>query len=103
MKSYIIAQVHMRAEADGGRHCEFLVGYAPHLVVPPDSTYLGVRVFEIEDSDGYRVVYPGRTAKILFQLMYYPRVDYSAFVKDAKFNIQEGPHIVGTGRVLERK
>lgn len=92
----------MKSEADGGRPCEFSAGYAPHLVVPPDSGFLAVRVFDVEDPDGYKVVYPGTTAKVLFQLMYHPQVDYSALVEGAEFNIQEGPRIVGTGRVLER-
>ena len=93
----------MKTEADGGRHSEFLVGYAPHLTVPPSSTFLGVRVFEIEDTNNDKMVYPGTSAKVIFHLMYHPNVDYSALVKGAEFNIQEGPRIVGTGRVIERK
>jgi translation elongation factor EF-Tu-like GTPase len=98
VESCIIAQVDMKFE--GGRHRAFSVGYMPHLVVPPDSTFLGVRVVEIEDPDGDRVVYPGATAKVLFQLMYHPKVDYSALVKGVRFNIHEGACVVGTGQVL---
>ncbi len=102
MKSYIIAQVYLKPEAEGGRRRELLIGYAAHIVVQPDSTFLGVRVFEIEDPDGYGIVYPGKTAKICFQLMYHPKVDYSTLIEGAEFNIQEGPYTVGTGRVLDR-
>ncbi len=102
MEPFIIAEVQMKWEDDGGRHGEFILGYAPHLVVPPDSEFLGVRVSEIEDPDGYRVVYPGTSAKVLFQLIYHPKVDYSGLATGAEFLIQEGPHVVGTGRVLER-
>jgi translation elongation factor EF-Tu-like GTPase len=98
VESYVIAQVDMKFE--GGRHCEFSVGYVPHLVVPPDSTFLGVRVVEIEDSNGDEVVYPGATAKVLLQLMY-SKVDYSALVEGVRFNIHEGACVVGTGQVLE--
>ena len=100
MAVYIVAQISMKAEAEGGRHREIQAGYAPHLVVPPDSTFLGVQICEIEEPD--RTIHPGTTAKVLFQLMYHPRVDYSALVEGAEFNIHEGSHVVGTGRVLDR-
>jgi hypothetical protein len=35
-------------------------------------------------------------------LLYHPKVDYSALVRDAAFAVREGLRVVGHGRVLRR-
>ena len=69
----IIAEISMKAEADGGRPCGFWTSYRPHLVPETTEDYLGVSVFGISEANA---VLPGTTRTVQFELMY-PSVDYS--------------------------
>jgi translation elongation factor EF-Tu-like GTPase len=45
-------------------------------------------------------VSPGDTAEVAFELMYHPRVDYSALAPGRSFLVMEGARPVGEGIVI---
>lgn len=93
----IIANITMKSEADGGRHCGFWTNYRPHLVPNGTEEYLGVSVVGVSESEA---VLPGTTRRVTFVLMY-PGVDYGRLCIGASFQIREGGRVVGVGVVTE--
>jgi translation elongation factor EF-Tu-like GTPase len=85
----------MRAESDGGRHCPFTEGYAPHFVVAGSSEWLGVRAIQCPSA-----IAPGDTAEAVFGFLYPTTVDYSALQPGSEFAVHEGPRVIATGSVL---
>ncbi len=85
----------MRPEFDGGRHGPFTEGYRPHFIVSGHSDWLGVWALKCPGP-----VSPGDTAEVVFGLLYFPAVDYSALQPGAEFAVHEGPRVVATGTVL---
>ena len=96
--SVIIAEISMKAEADGGRPCGFWTSYRPHLVAESTEEYLGVSVIGISEVDA---VLPGTTRTVQFELMY-PDLDYSGLTLGRRFEIREGQRSVGEGVVIDR-
>ena len=94
-KPSIRVRLRMRAESAGGRHSPFSEDYAPHLVVSGDTLRLPVRAIQCPHPTA-----PGDTAEVIFELMYYPQVDYSGLKQGCEFEMHEGPKIVATGTVL---
>jgi translation elongation factor EF-Tu-like GTPase len=85
----------MRTESEGGRHAPFTEGYAPHLVIDGQTEWLPVRVHICP-----RPIAPGMTSDVVFQLLYYPKVDYSALKPEVKFVVREGPKTAASGVVV---
>lgn len=94
----IIAEITMKTEADGGRHCGFWTSYRPHLVPKGSEDYLGVSVAGVDEVDA---VIPGTTRTVQFELMY-PSVNYSGLSVGSRFEIREGQRSVGEGVVIDR-
>lgn len=73
-------------------------GYRPHLVMDhdPEREYLGVVFYDLEvdqlDITGY-----GMCACLYEE----EGVNYLKMQKEKTFTIMEGPHIVGTGKIVE--
>lgn len=78
-----------------GRSTPILEGYRPHLVVPPDATYLGVWVTACPGPVG-----PGEEAEVEFALMYHPIADYAALCPGAEVEVREGAKVVAVGVVV---
>lgn len=68
--------------------------YCPHLRVHED--YLGVRI----RSDTAEDIRPEVDYRVSLELIYID-VDYSELAPGVRFEILEGPRVVGTGHVLE--
>lgn len=94
----IIADITMKPEFDGGRHCGFWTNYRPHLTPIGTEDYLGVTVVGVPESEP---VLPGSTRTVEFGFMY-PTLDYSQLSVGARFEIREGPKAVGEGFVTKR-
>jgi translation elongation factor EF-Tu-like GTPase len=95
--SSIIADITMKSELDGGRHCGFWTNYRPHLIPKGTEDYLGVSVVGIPESEA---VLPGSTRTVEFEFMY-PTIDYSQLSVGAQFEIREGLKSVGEGIVTK--
>lgn len=82
--------------AEGGRTTppgELRGQYCPHLRVHEE--YLGVRIL----SDSAEDIRPGVDYRVRLELLY-SGVDYSELAPGVRFEILEGPRVVGTGQVL---
>jgi hypothetical protein len=71
-------------------------GYAPHLVVDGDPTWLGVRLLDFP-SDAQI----GRPCRVAAECLYADKVDYTRLVEGSMIEVHEGPKVVATGRVLK--
>lgn len=81
---------------EGGRdRLPRLKGYPPHLVVPPDSTRLGVLF-----TDGPERFKAGEEVSAHVLCLHEPEVSYASLTTGAHFEILEGSHLVGQGVVL---
>jgi elongation factor Tu len=96
VKAELLVRVSMKTESEGGRHGPFEAGYCPHFIAEGSSDWLGVRV-----SSCAGPVAPGETAEIRVELLYHPKLDYSALYPGSKFKLVEGPRTIGDGLVLE--
>lgn len=95
--SSIVADISMKPESDGGRHCGFWTNYRPHLTPIGSVDYLGVTVVGVPESDP---VLPGSDRTVEFAFLY-PTIDYSQLSVGARFEIREGPKAVGEGIVTK--
>ena len=95
MNPELAIRLTMRKESEGGRNAPFATGYCPHLVATGSSEWLGVRV-----SASLGPVAPGETADVRVELLYHREVDYSVLSPGARFQLMEGPRVVGEGTVL---
>jgi hypothetical protein len=96
MPDHVELKVTFLPPDQGGRACPLSInGYRPHLRVPPDETMLGV---EFVGPDG--AVPVGTPVSASAKLVYAPDVSYSALQLGAAFEVLEGPHVVGHGRVV---
>ena len=84
--------VHLFPTDIGGRSTPVNTKYRPHLRTRDDDEYLGVEFVSPSE------IVPGASARADARLPY--DVDYSSLVPGAVFEILEGDHIVGVGRVL---
>lgn len=93
MNPIVLVQLEVRSVGDGGRHAPFTDGYAPHLVVADTTDWLGVRARNTDP------IYPGESAEVPFELMYFGEVDYSGLKTGARVSMMEGTRVVGDGVV----
>ena len=98
VRSVIIVSLAMRREEDGGRHGPFTEDYMPDFVVDGTSESLPVIATCCPGP-----VAPGDSAEVEFELRYHPKLDYSALIAGASFEVREGLRAVATGRVLDRR
>jgi len=99
LSEYIKARISVLTHEDGGRSTPFWPKggvYRPHLRVGAGEM-LGVQFV-----DGPDEVAPGAKAEVVMQLLY-PGVDYSSLVPGATFTVLEGPRVVATGIVVDRR
>ena len=72
--------------------------YFPHFRIGPDGEYLGVAFI-----DGPEWIEPATKVEEIVALIYAETgVDYSALQPGASFDVVEGKHAIGRGRVLRR-
>jgi translation elongation factor EF-Tu-like GTPase len=95
--SSVIADITMKLELDGGRHCGFWTNYRPHLIHKGTEEYLGVSVVGVPETEA---VLPGTTRTVEFEIMY-PDLDYTRLSVGAEFEIREGSRSVGEGIVTK--
>ena len=88
------AEIRMLRPEEGRRPIAIQPGYRPHLRVGAAGTYLGVSLAAGPDR-----IEPGDSAVVTFELLY-EGVDYSPLTVGARFDILEGPIVVGKGIVL---
>jgi hypothetical protein len=101
MTPYAEVQVVFLPASQGGREkMPFLDDqcYRPHFRVSPNGDMLGVEF--VDGPDG--PVSPSIPTFATVRLVYSPKVSYEALRVGAKFEILEGPHIVGHGKVTKR-
>jgi len=99
MHHYASATIEMFDAEHGGRKtpttavgCE----YRPHLRRSVDCEMLGVCFV-----DGPETIVPGEQVVVTLLLMY-DGIDYSSLIRDATFQIVEGPHVVGKAVIKDR-
>jgi hypothetical protein len=73
--------------------------YRPHLrVIGGSSEMLGVAFMDGPDDP----IPPGGSTHATIKALYEPNVSYDELVEGARFEILEGPHVVGYGEVVRR-
>ena len=87
-----VSVAFLRHDEGGRKRPPLLNGYCPHLRVPPSKEMLGVRFV-----DGPETHSAGDTVHAVIEFLYKPQVSYDALVIGARFEIVEGPTIVGHG------
>ena len=80
--------------------CEDSPGqYCPHFrVIGGSGELLGVVVMDGPDDP----ILPGERTEATVKSLYEPGISYSELVEGARFEILEGPHVVGYGTVVRR-
>ena len=96
MNPRVLVHLTMKSEQDGGRNAPFTEGYRPHFTIE-EGEWLGVIATLCPGP-----VAPGDEADVEFELVYHPKVDYSALSGGVEFAMREGARVVATGRVLSR-
>ena len=77
-------------------------GYATHLVVPPSSERLEVKVLDALSVRKSHEVHPGDDAFVVFLLTGFPETSYQALRTGCEFHIVDGDRVVGAGVVQAR-
>lgn len=96
---YAEVQVVFLPPSKGGRK-PFLNDqqYRPHFRVPPSTDMLGVEFVDGPDD----AVTPEIPTCATVRFVYHPQVSYDALQVGTEFEVLEGPHVVGHGRVTRR-
>ena len=96
--SHMRARVTLLSPEAGGRRTPIRASadshYMPHIVVD-GGEYLGVRI-TLAGSD----LSPGETTELIIDQLYAERVDYSALTVGTRFELHEGPNVVGYGVIV---
>ena len=97
--------IHLLPSEAGGRTepldlCNDQPGqYRPHLrVIDGSGEMLGVAFMDGPDDP----ILPGGTTQATIKSLYEPNVSYDELLEGARFEILEGPHVVGYGEVVRR-
>ncbi len=93
----IEAELRLQLPGEGGRQTSLAPEsglYWPHLRVGSEGEYLSVQLFQ-----GPEKVRPGDSARVRFRCVY-PGMDYSPLKLGARFEMMEGPNVVGVGSVV---
>lgn len=106
MRYFVGAEIHMKPEESGGRHCEFTAGWCPDLNIGL-SYNIAVRVVEVITTDQSGRVLPGEDAEVIVSLfptaavIRDPPLGYNELAVGGTFEILEGwTRVVGTGKIL---
>ncbi|MEM8861388.1 MAG: hypothetical protein AAGD96_23945 [Chloroflexota bacterium] len=114
-KACIEVELTLLTKEEGGRHKPLLLDsdesrYMPHIVIGDpnqreatldpitghgNEEYLGVFIRPCG-----KIMYPGDTMNLIFDLMYYPGLKYEQVKPDATFTLRDGGLITGYGTVL---
>jgi hypothetical protein len=70
-------------------------GYAPYLKIPMSTDDLPIRIYGLPPDGVF-----DRDYEIDVELTYHPKVNYGALIQGVKFELVEGPKIVGYGQIL---
>jgi len=73
--------------------------YRPHFRIFGTNEWLGVEFIEGPDEP----VKPGLSTSSTVRLLYAPEVSYAELREGTKFEILEGPNVVGSGEVIRRR
>ncbi len=87
---------------EGGRQTPTCLNnkkYRPHFRVFGAKEWLGVEFIEGPDEP----VKPGVSTPSTVRLLYAPEVSYAELQEGARFEILEGPNVVGSGEVIQRR
>jgi translation elongation factor EF-Tu-like GTPase len=99
VEKYLIVSIELFSAEEGGRNTPLnpdTVGYMPHFRVIGDTEYLGVRFLGGQNE----TITPGKIFEVTVLLMYFTQVSYDQLIQGAKFEILEGPKVVGKGTVI---
>ena len=95
--------IHLVPTESGGRTAPLDLSndqpgqYRPHLrVIGGSPEMLGVAFMDGPDDP----IRPGDSAHATIKSLYAPNVSYEELVEGARFEILEGPHVVGYGEVV---
>lgn len=100
--TYADVTVIFLSSEEGGRHttpCLNNKKYRPHFRVLGAKEWLGVEFIEGPDEP----VKPGVSTPSTVRLLYAPEVSYAELQEGARFEILEGPNVVGSGEVVRRR
>ena len=96
MPTQLNVQVRFISPEEGGRqHLPVLLGYRPHLVVPPSTEMLGI---EFMEGPAHYQAHEDIFATV--KCIYQPHVNYGRLTPGTRFNILEGERVVGSGKVV---
>ena len=97
--------IHLLPSESGGRTqlldlCNDRPGqYRPHLrVIDGSGEMLGVAVMDGPDDP----LKPGDSTQATIKSLYEPNINYDELVEGARFEILEGPNVVGHGEIVRR-
>ena len=99
--TYADVAVAFLSPEEGGRHtppCLNNKKYRPHFRVLGSKKWLGVEFIEGPDEP----VKPGMSTPSTVRLLYAPEVSYGELREGTKFEILEGPNVVGSGEVIRK-
>jgi translation elongation factor EF-Tu-like GTPase len=95
MPSYLKARVEFYSSERGGRpFVPIRDGYAPYVRSAATTQDLPVRVNGMPINGKYEMPYD-----VEVELMYHPKIDYSALVEGTEFTLVEGTKTVGEGAI----
>jgi hypothetical protein len=97
--------IHLLPSEAGGRTFPLNLGndrlgqYRPHLrVINGSGEMLGVTFMDGPDY----LIHPGESTRATVKALYEPIVSYDELVQGSRFEILEGPNVIGYGEVLRR-
>lgn len=94
----VIAEVRLLSTSEGGKTVPICGSYRPnHNFFGPDDSVLAAGFINLPDGI---VVQPGQTITVPIALWWWPDLDDQVYV-GREWRIQEGPHLVGFGKVVE--
>jgi len=98
MATLLQVTVRFLSYDEGGRkHPPSLPDFMPHFVVPPSNEMLGIAFI-----DGPVDMLPNEEVTARVRCLYEPMVSYDALRIGTRFQIVEGPKLIGSGIVLNR-
>lgn len=102
ISKYADVEVVFLSPEEGVRHmppCLNNMKYRPHFRVFGTKEWLGVEFIEGPDEP----VKPALSTPSTVLLLYAPEVSYTELQEGTRFEILEGPNVVGSGEVIRRR
>ena len=96
MNKIIETQIIFKSYEHGGRvQLPIGSGFSPHFIVQGSNQLLAINFIDFPDNAEFE-----KPCMVKVELRYYPKIDYSSLIDGARFEVKEGPKIIGTGLVL---